>query len=511
VTDEKPLADISDRRIIQYFACGFSLVVVSDIPNNWGIWFFVARGILVFLLVATYLMPTRQSVLLLFMLAIAGQDIVSSGDLADASIEYATASIWQMHLGPINPSWIIFGSIFWQLFRIREMIVPTFVNRAILWFITVPVITGLIYGGLFSEHAVVEVVQDLKFFIMLIASFVLFYSLFKKDPRFLTIAIAAFTGVLLARHMADLIYLVANVGPAIATGVSRASEDSAKGGVAFLVFFGLSLILIQRRLLLGIAVTIPSVLLLVAYGTRNLWITFLLGAVVSILLLGLRRSVLFISIAAVLSIGGIWALVMVNPESAAVVLARSKSITEGRGPEQFAVLVDYNLISRIDQVRYAEIVNVFDSVGRRYAYLWGTGYGGYYEDTIAYFPFDLKSSFPEHSLDTGKYYMTHSFSTQMFLKHGLIGMFFIYALWIIPGYALFKIFRNRNMFAADKPIMFNSAMFCIAAFLPTAMLQTFWSGKGLFINGMIIASCAEFARHYTGTRVCLRTGPNLLT
>jgi hypothetical protein len=49
------------------------------------------------------------------------------------------------------------------------------------------------------------------------------------------------------------------------------------------------------------------------------------------------------------------------------------------------------------------------------------------------------------------------------------------------------------MFAKDQPIILNSVMICIVAFLPTGMLQTSWSSKGLLINGMIIASCMAFA------------------
>jgi len=256
------------------------------------------------------------------------------------------------------------------------------------------------------------------------------------------------------------------------------------------------LILIKKRLLLGMAITIPSALLLIAYGTLNLWLTFMFGGVVLLLFLDLRRSVLLISITVMLTVGGGWALFMVNPGSAETAYLRSRNITVGRPLGKFLVSTEYNLLSRIDPVRYAEIINVFDSMGKRYSYLWGTGYGGYYEDSVVHFPKGLITAFPEYSLDAGRYYTAHSFSILMFLKYGLIGMLFIYAIWLIPGYSLFKIWRKRNMFAVDQPIFLHGTMLCIAAFLPTAMFQTYWSGKGLFINGLIIASIIEFARHY---------------
>ncbi|NQU30816.1 MAG: hypothetical protein HQ525_09135 [Anaerolineae bacterium] len=494
MTDDKQLSDISGWIIVRYFLYGFALVCISDVPNNWGILFILARGVLALLLLVSFVQPIRSAVLLLLMLAIAGQDIVSFGDSA---VAYSTASIWQMKFGPINPGWIIFGCLLFQLVKIWKILeIPPVVKRAILWFATVPVITGVFYGGFFSDQAGIEVVQDIKFAFMLISSTILFLSIFRRDPHYMTLFLAYFAGVLLARHLMDLIYLFANIGPVITAGVSRGSTDSAKGTVVFLSFFGVILIWIKRHLLLGMAVTIASTLLLFAYGTRNLWITLILGAVMLLLLLDIRRTVLFFSIATVLTIGGGWTLMLANPQSAVVALARIKTITEGRQFDKFSVQVKYNLISRIDPVRYAEIVNVFSYVRKRHAYLWGIGYGGYYKDDVESFPRGLKSAFAQYSFDTGQFYKTHTFSSHIFLKYGLLGMLYIYALWFIPGFTLVKIWRKWDMFAADQPIFLNGTMLCIAAFLPTAMLQTYWSSKGLFINGIVIALCLEFARHY---------------
>lgn len=493
------LHDFNIKDIALFFLCGSALVLISDIPSTWGSLFYIARGILALLLLSTLFLPSRFALLLLFMLAIAGQDIVSFGDYSDPGLEYSTASIWQMRLGPINPGAIVFGCMFWQLLRltaIKAIAVPLFVKRAILWFATVPVITALFYGGFSSENAGIEAFVDIRFALMLITSILVFLSLFKKDPHYLYKFLAVFAGVLLARHFMDFIYVATNLGPAIAEGVTRGSEDSAKGAVVFLVFLGLILICIHKRVILGMALVIPAILLVVAYGTRNLWITSILGLIILALYLGLRRSLSFIAVGVILSIVGTWTLSMVNPESAEVVFARSKSFTEGYPIERFGVMVDYNLISRIDQVRYAQIFNVFDSIKRRNAFLWGTGYGGYYEDDVFPFPSVLKTAFPDYSFETGKYYRTHQFTTHMLLKHGLLGFICIVSLWFIPGYTLYKLFRQRNMFAADQPRMLNGMILCMAAFLPTGMFQTFWSAKGLLINGMVIACCMEFARHY---------------
>ncbi len=498
LTGDNTWTDVSVRSVIFFFCCGLALVFVSDVPNIWGGYFVVARVSLAVLLFITLLLPIRPAILLMLLLALAGQDIVSSGNVSATDLDYSTASIWQMGLGPLNPSMIITALLIWRLSRIRKKIIPSFVKWAFLWFVTVPVIAGLVYGGMYSEHAGVQVAQDLKFVIMLLTSIVLFLSVMRGDRKYLSQVVAVFVGVLFARHLVDLIYVIANVGPVLSAGVSRGSEDSAKGGVVFLLYFGLILFVIQKRPILGILITIPSVILLVAYGTRNLWVTFVFGVLVLLLFTGVRRWLILVPVGVVLLSVGIWALRLVNPRSLEIVQVRSRSITEGRPVDEFAVRVQDNWLSRIDQVRYAQILNVFDSLGKRYAYLWGTGYGGYYEDSAVLFQHDLKSSFAQYSLDEGRYFRTHSFSTHMFLKYGLFGMIFIYALWFIPLYGLFRIWRRRNMFAANQPLMFHAVILCIAAFMPTAMFQTYWSGKGLFINGLIIAVALEFSRHSSG-------------
>jgi hypothetical protein len=371
--------------------------------------------------------------------------------------------------------------------------VPAPIRRAILWFATVPIVAGLIYGGLYSYDAAVI---DIKFPLMLLGSAILFVSLFHRDPQYLSQALAAFIGVLFARHTMDLVYFLSNMGPAIAEGVSRASDDSAKGGAAFLAFFGLMLVWAHRRVAIGSLVATVAVLLIAAYATRYLWITFTIGVLLLVFLLDLRRYLLFLSVAVVASFGGLWVLSTVSPNSAEILSGRLKDITEGRPVEAFAVQVNYNAISRIDQVRYAEIVNVIDSVTRRYATFWGTGYGGYYEDSALEFRKELigPSAFPIESFETGRFASTHEFASQIFLKYGLVGLLCIVSLWLTPWFALIKAWRKGDFTSGGRPQLFASVIVCLVAFVPTAMLEMYWSGKGLFLNGMIIACCLESAR-----------------
>jgi len=490
----EPQIDLSGRKIVKFFILSLILVLISDISTNFGFIYYCSQFILVLLLLAVFFLPLRPALVLLLLLTITGKDIVSSLGSASLGTTYATSSIWQLQLGVIRPSWIMFACIFTKLVQIKVVTVSKPSKCAVLWFATVPIIAGIIHGGFCSPHASAEVVIDIKFPLMLLGSTILFYSAFRNDRNFLLVILSAFIGALLARHLTDLVQFAVNFGPDIAEGVSRGSTDSAKGGVVFLIFWGACLFLLQKRPLLGIIISIPSVLLLAAYGTRMLWITFICGVIVMFVFLKLRQSLVFFIILIFLAAGGCFSLFLTNPKSSNVVLSRAKMITKGRAQNKFSVDVNYNIISRIDPVRYAEFFNIIDSLNTRYAYLWGTGYGGYYEDSIEPFPNTLKSSFPQYSLDTGKYYRAHGYPIQIFLKHGFVGLLIISLLWLLPWLGLLKIYKKKKMFTTNQPCLLNSTMICLAAFIPTAMLQLYWSGKGLFINGIVIAICMEFIR-----------------
>lgn len=505
------LPDISSRSILHFLFWGIILVGISDIPNEWGIAFYCAQGILIALLVTTFVLPVHRALLLLLMLGTAGQDIVSSStnDL------FATASIWQVRIGSVNPSWIIFACLIIQMLKAMPLTVPLRIQRAIVWFATVPFIAGVFYGGFVTENAGIEVPTDIKFPLMLLMSLILFLSVLKKNNEYLPHLLSAFIGVLLARHAVDLFYFIFNWGPAIAEGVSRVSEDSGKGGVVFLIFFGLmlswrreflrpdsrtcfryvELSINSRRFLLGPAIAMPAVLLLAAYGTRLLWITFVAGVFVLLFILKSRRSVLLLILLIFGGIGGLWGLSVINPDLAQIIQLRFRTITEGRSyDDPGAVGVAYNVVSRIDTVRYAETINILDSSHERHSYLWGGGYGAYYEDKVAYFPRHLRSAFAQYSFDTGKFYRAHDYFMHTYLKFGLVGLFVMSMLWFAPGYELFRLFRSKDMFAKGQPLLLHGAILCVVAFLITVMLQFYWSGKGLFISGMVIASCMDFAR-----------------
>jgi hypothetical protein len=477
--------DISFGEILKYFIISLILVVISDVSNNMGILLKIAQGILALLLFTTFLLPIRPAMILLTLISLAGKDIVSDDILT------STASIWQFNFGPVKASWLVFGCIAWQFLKMNA-IIDSNVKRAAIWFATVPIFLCII--NIFLNGSPVEqIVIDLKFAMMLLISIIVFQSVYRVKPESLFQILCVFIGALLARHLSDLIYVFLNLGPQINEGATRGSLDSAKGCIIILIYIGILLVLVFKRFLSGILMSMASVLLLAVYGTRELWITFIMGLFILLFKFNIRRYLFALIIIPAIIVGGVYLLFIINPESAQIIYARSKTITEGREENKFAVNVQSNVISRIDPIRFGEILNILHASAKNGWFLWGTGYGGYYKDEFISFPPFLMSSFPDYSLASGKFYRAHFFLAEIFLKHGIFGSVIILLIWVLPGMRAYHVFKNNTVLDKNNHIpMLAGLMLCIVSFLITAMFQLYWSGKGLFINGLLLAACTAF-------------------
>jgi hypothetical protein len=76
-------------------------------------------------------MPVRWGLLVILLLVVTGQDIVSAGDFLDYESGYSTASVWQLRIGSVNPSWIIFGCLLIQLLKINKIELPSIIKRVV--------------------------------------------------------------------------------------------------------------------------------------------------------------------------------------------------------------------------------------------------------------------------------------------------------------------------------------------------------------------------------------------
>ena len=485
--------DVKLSSVAKFAVYGILCVLLSDISNDTPTAFLLGRIVLAGLLYATLLLPARDAATLLLVIALAGQDIVSVGP---ADPEHMTSAIWQLSLGPLNPSAVFFGCLIYQLARIRLYRAGWPIDGALLWFLSVPMVSGLLYGGVFLEFGVSEYVTDIRFPLMLVGSVVLYGSVLRSHPGWAAELVAALFGVLFARHFMDVIYLATNYGAQGLAGVSRSSEDSAKGAVNLLILVGLVAMVVRgRKRLVGIAMVVVFGALSIAYATRLIWVCLVLGGLVLLSILRGPRGLAVLVLSPVLIGSAATLLTVLNPGSALVAAVRAGTVTQGRSAETFAVDVEYNVLSRIDPIRYAEAVNVLDSLGRRGAYLWGTGYGGYYEDdAVDFVERRMGTSFPPFMYQSGRFFNTHEFLTHVFLKHGAIGIALIASVWILPGAALVRALRRERALNRGSPATMVIMTAALTAYLPTSMLHNYWSGKGLFLSGIIIALCIHLAR-----------------
>ena len=472
-------SQLSLSLIGKFIAVGVLLVLISDVPVSWDVAFYFARLVIGVLIVAIIFLPIRPAMVMLLMLLVVGRDFDTQ----------PTASIWQLNIGFVRPSWIVFGLMAIQVFKLRQSVaIPKGIRYLMVWFATVPLLVGLLYGGITDDHAIEQWIVDLKFPMMLFGALLLFSFFVKSRSSELVIIVAAFVGALAARHLVDLIGFFTGIGPELDAGISRVSEDSAKAMVVFFIFLGLLLMANHRHnIFWGLLIATPALLLSVAYGTRMIWIEFVVSIPLVLIVIPLRKAlVVFAATAIVVLVGG-GALYMINQASAERVYDRVKYITEGRKQSDFAVDVEYNILSRIDPIRYAEFVNISDTMDERKSWLWGSGYGGYYTDDVIEFPSDLQSTFPQYSLESNKFYRSHNFLSQFFHKYGLIGLVLVTSIWVLPGYVLIRKLRRRDGEIVDRDNLLHLMMLTTSVILLTSMLEMTWSGKGFFINGVLLA------------------------
>jgi len=476
---------LSIEMLLKFAGLALVMAVIADVPEWWGIGYFAAKSVTWILVAAAIFLPVRPATVLLLLLTVVGRDFDTD----------STASIWNLNVGLIRPSWIVFGLVAVQLFKLRRAVhVPRYVRYSGVWFATVPVIAGLAYGGITGEHSVEQWIIDLKMPLMLLGAFVLVASVLRQHPSFVNQVLAGLIGALTARHLLDLIDFAAGAGPSLTETLNRVSEDSAKAGAVYFVFVGLILLSTRgARLWAGLGISVLAFLLIISYATRMIWVEFLITVPLIVILLD-RKAVVRMLVSVVVVIvasGGL--MYLVKPELGSAALGRFRDITEGRPESKFVVDVEYNLLSRIDPIRYAEILNITDQTKRRNSWLWGSGYGGYYNDEVINFPKDLASAYPQYSLDSGEFYRAHNIMVQMFHKYGLLGMVVFFSFWLIPGYALFRMLRSSRSDVLNNISLVDLSALAIAMFMWTAMLEMTWSGKGFLINGILVALVTSLA------------------
>ncbi|MDF1760627.1 MAG: hypothetical protein P1U40_08840 [Coxiellaceae bacterium] len=485
----------SKNELIFFIALGLLGQLLSDIPSTAGIIFYVIHfAVIFFLLLSVIVFPIKKAALFVLFFSALGQDIVS--DSSTKIVDYATSSVWQVSIGPLNPSWQIFILLIIMLFRLHKVHLPRIVWLNLIFFLSIPVIAGGIYADYSYSGLLGEVVKDIKFPAMLIISITFFYSLVKHDKAYITKLLLVFIIALFFRHATDLLYYMLNIGPMLGRA-SRGSVDSAKSCIVLLFYLGTIVSVVCKRYFLGGAAQCVILILVVGYGTRMIWLLALLGAIVLFYMLGVRGVVRFLTVFGLSCFIALSAVALIKPASAQITLARLNTITKGRDLRKVSLIAGNNHLARIDPGRYGELLNILhDSLGRM-SLLWGSGYGGYYKDSVIHFPRFLKSAFPDRYYVVGQFYSAHNFFLLVFLKFGLVGVVLISLLWLHPAYRSYLIFKRQVRIFDKQHDIYYIMLFALVPFIFTSMNALYWSAKGLFISGFIIAVLNAFVEEET--------------
>lgn len=468
---------LSLRLLLSFTVIGLAFAVVADVPESSSA-FPLARVVMIAAAISIVFLPIRYSVPLLMLMFITGRDIDTE----------TTASIWNLSVGFANPSWFVFLLIAAQLYKLRKSLrFPLFLKVSIAFFAVVPLVTTIIYGQLTETGALTETIVDLKLPMMLLGMYMLVSAFIRLNPTHGIIVLSVIVAGLFARHLVDLIYLFIGYGPTFEgkiDGTLRVSLDSVKSGIVFLVIVGVFLVsILPQKAGWGFLIAVPAVMLTVAYGTRMIWVEFFITIPIILFMVKGRQIPLAVVSIMIVILAGSGALFLVNSSTADFALGRAQKAVEGEPAETSTTDADYNFLSRVDPIRYAEILNVLDTAGERKSWIFGSGYGAYYTDDAVKFPTNLATAFSDENFETGHFYRAHNYVIHFFHKYGLIGLTLISSFWILPAYVLIRRFRQTKE-APSLELLLTGALM---AFMLTAMIETTWSGKGYALNGSLIA------------------------
>lgn len=474
---------LSLRLLLSFIAIGLVFVAVADVPNT-SFLFEIARFIVISAAIAIVFLPIRYSVPLLVLMLITGRDI-------DAQ---ATASIWNFSVGFANPSWFVFLLVAAQLFKLRKSLkIPLFLKVAIVWFTVIPVLMGIIFGDLNGSFAAAEWIVDLKLPMLIFGMFILISTFIRINPSQGIIVLSVLVAGLTARHLADLLYLFIGYGPTFEgsiDGANRVSLDSTKSGIVFLVILGILLVAtLPRKAVWGFLIAIPTVMVAESYGTRMIWVEFFLTIPIILIMVKWRQLPLAIITIAIVLVAGSGALYVLHRETADFAFGRAQTAAEGETPETFLVDVEYNFLSRIDPLRYAQIVDILETAGNRKSWVFGSGYGSYYTDIPVRFPTHIKTSFSDENYEAGRFYRSHTFVMHFFHKYGVAGLVIMISFWTLPAYVLIRRFRRESKLPSMEILLVGA----LTAFMLTAMVENTWSGKGYAFNGVLLALTIHYA------------------
>ncbi len=460
---------IRRRSLVYTFALGVVASVLVDARMSDGALYAVGLAFSVLMAIGVLAAPRRFAILPLFLFMICAQDLTQSEvDLALHGVD-PSATLWQIRLFGLSRAITVFGLLIVAMLRLPHASVQRHQRWLLFYLFVVAPLTSLFFGFATDLGTFVSDAKLLMFAFGLIY-FRRYFAKFREElPRVLALFLALAGG----RYFVDFAYLVLGIVRTEISDVNRVSVDSAKGLLVVLMIYLLYQVISGRWRIRAATLLTMALVLLIAYATRWLLLTLIVGIVLFGILVGARRAILTGVAVGVLLAAGITAAAILHPETLDIAQKRLSSLTT----------IETGGVEAVDLTRVISIVNSQRLMWDRHATLTGLGYGSWYTDNYLPYPpgYDLVGGFDPEWIAERRFYRVHDFVFHMLLKLGVIGLSLYIAAFLTP---LIRLWRRRRVLRYTALWEPTVILWGASA---TVLTYMYWSGKGLLLSALFVA------------------------
>lgn len=489
---KQKLPSLNPKRSAYIVIGGFLLTSLFNCTEAVPVLFIPAISFAFLILIGMAFIPLEYIIYPLFILILNMPDMTQSAEEIEILGVVLSASPWQVGAGPITPAFFIFAALlipFYRLFKHIRLRGP-FLNLFI-YFGIIAVIASIWFGYL--QESLSRFIIDAKIPMFFCVGLMIFSAYYKRFPRNFLISSQIFFCIAIGTFCFDLVKFILNQSSAIeSTGYQNLSLDSAKGLVVIFLFYAISKLMEGKKMPFYLIVMAISFYLLLAYQTRWLIVTTVLGLVIAGIFLGLKRVFILSVFTGIFLMIAIPIMIKIAPETWRIAMLRL-SFVEDLGAS--------STLEDVEIGRAGSIYNSTNMLWERKTFLTGMGYGSWYNDSYFPMPFLNISAFDEDSLNKGRYYRVHDFTFHFLFKFGIIGLALYAYSFIRP---IRKIWRLKTVI--NKNTFFRQAFLILIGLTPMVLTYMWFSGKALLFGAFFIvityhwaSYCRNFIQYKAGT------------
>lgn len=475
-----------DVKFVIAIFIGIFASIVTSAKTTSPVWYGFGMLVSAIVLISIVVLPKKYVVYPVLLLIV---NMVEHSQTYDDELLYGTilsASPWQITIGPFGGSVLVVVFLCAGYLRLIKYKINDILYVCLLvYFMAIVPIISYAYG--YFNEGTAQFMVDAKVGVMFCVSILFFYSYYRRYSENILMTSQMFIALAVGNFVLDAYYMINGISGTDISGYRNISIDSGKGLLTVLIFYLLSMLLRKRNMVFNVVLITFSIYLLVAYQTRWLLITLVLGLVLVLILHGVKNMMIAISSICVVSIFVLPVLVKIFPDAIEAMALRFGFI------ESLSVAPS---LDKIDIVRAGSIYNSMNVLKDKMAFLTGLGYGSWFDDK--YFPMESLSlgSFNIQSLEAGKYYRVHDFFFHFLFKYGIIGLVLYVVSFARP---MIKIWNCR------KTIMANSTNITVSTVLfgsaPMVISYMYWSGKGLLFSGLFVVALTVWGKYMDNNMV----------